>query len=186
MVPNAVPKLTVSLCEAMARADLAEARRFLRGLVLSVKETAVKSLTPTALKSVPFGKCGDHPNCLTTPVAARSAACLALPKRGVYGTSMARTVKMTFTLDQDTSARIDRTALRLGIPKSAVVREAVAEYAARAGRTSEQDRLLMLSVFDDLLARIPLVPAESADPELAALRRARQSGGRSTPAARKK
>ncbi len=142
--------------------------------------------TPTALKSVPFGKCGDHPNCLTTPVAARSAACLALPKRGVYGTSMARTVKMTFTLDQDTSARIDRTALRLGIPKSAVVREAVAEYAARAGRTSEQDRLLMLSVFDDLLARIPLVPAESADPELAALRRARQSGGRSTPAARKK
>lgn len=99
---------------------------------------------------------------------------------------MAPTVKMTFTLDQDTSARIDRTALRLGIPKSAVVREAVAEYAARAGRTSEQDRLLMLSVFDDLLARIPLAPADSVATELAALRRARQSGGRKTSAAGKK
>ena len=64
---------------------------------------------------------------------------------------MARTVKMTFTLDQD-----------------------------------EQARLRMLSVFDDLLARIPLVLAESADTELAALRRARQSGGRRTPAARTK
>ena len=99
---------------------------------------------------------------------------------------MAPTVKMTFTLDQDTSARIDRTALRLGIPKSAVVREAVAEYAARAGRTSEQDRLRMLSVFDDLLACIPRLSAESADTELAALRRARQSGGRKTPSVRTK
>ncbi|MBL0170509.1 MAG: ribbon-helix-helix protein, CopG family [Gemmatimonadaceae bacterium] len=99
---------------------------------------------------------------------------------------MARTVKMTFTLDEDTSARIDRTALRLGIPKSAVVREAVAEYAARAGRTSEEERLRLLSVFDDLLTRIPLLPVDAADTELAALRRARQSGGRRTSAARTK
>ena len=33
---------------------------------------------------------------------------------------MARTVKMTFTLDEGTARRIDRTAERLGIPKSGV------------------------------------------------------------------
>ncbi len=99
---------------------------------------------------------------------------------------MARTIKMTFTLDEATSVRIDRTALRLGVPKSAVVREAVAEYAARAGRTSEEDRIRLLSVFDDVLARIPLRPLDLADTELAAVRQARQSGGRRTPAPRKR
>src|SRR5258708_4715175 len=49
-----------------------------------------------------------------------------------YGKSMVRTVKMTFTLDNDTATRLDRTALRLGLTKSAVVREPVAEDAPRA------------------------------------------------------
>jgi hypothetical protein len=94
---------------------------------------------------------------------------------------MAHTVKMTFTLDADTAARIDRTALRLGIAKSAVVREAVAEYAARAGRLSEQERRRMLKVFDDVVERIPVRPARATDAELAAVRRARRQGGRRTP-----
>ena len=93
---------------------------------------------------------------------------------------MARTVKMTFTLDQETATRIDRTALRLNMPKSAVVREAVAEYAARAGRLSEQERRRMLKVFDDVIERIPLRPAKEADAELVAVRRARKQGGRRT------
>lgn len=97
-----------------------------------------------------------------------------------YGMSMARTVKMTFTLDQDTADCIDRTAERLGIPKSGVVREAVAEYAARAGRLSERERLRMLKVFDDVVARIPKGPARAADREMAAIRRARRKGGRRT------
>lgn len=91
---------------------------------------------------------------------------------------MARTVKMTFSLDDLTATRINRTALRLSIPKSAVVREAVAEYAARAGRLGEQERRHMLEVFDDALERIPLRPARTADAELAAIRRARKQGGR--------
>ena len=91
---------------------------------------------------------------------------------------MARTLKMTFTLDEDTATRIDRTALRLGIPKSAVVREAVAEYAARAGRLSEQERRRMLKVFDDVVEHIPLRPVKTADAELVAVRRARRQGGR--------
>ena len=93
---------------------------------------------------------------------------------------MAGTVKMTFTLDADTATRIDRTALRLGIPKSAVVREAVAEYAARAGRLSEEERRRMLQVFDDVVARLPKRPAKNADAEIAAVRRARSGGGRRT------
>ena len=93
---------------------------------------------------------------------------------------MARTLKMTFTLDEDTATRIDRTALRLGIPKSAVVREAVAEYAARAGRLSDQERRRMLKVFDDVVERIPLRQVKTADAELLAVRRARRQGGRRT------
>jgi hypothetical protein len=94
---------------------------------------------------------------------------------------MAHTLKMTFTLDEETAKRIDRTALRLGIPKSAVVREAVTEYAARAGRLSEQERRRMLKVFDDVIERIPLRPVRAADAELAAIRRSRKQGGRRTP-----
>jgi hypothetical protein len=93
---------------------------------------------------------------------------------------MAHTIKMTFTLDEETAARSDRTAQRLDIPKSAVVREAVAEYAARAGRLSEQERRRMLKVFDDVIERIPRQPARATDAELAAIRRARTQGGRRT------
>ena len=98
---------------------------------------------------------------------------------------MAHTVKMTFTLDGDTVSRIDRTALRLGIPKSAVVREAVAEYAARAGRLSDQERRRLLSVFDNVVQRIPPQPSRTADTEIAAVRRARRRGGRRTPSSSK-
>jgi len=93
---------------------------------------------------------------------------------------MARTIKMTFTLDEETAKRIDRTALRLDMRKSAVVREAVAEYAARAGRLSDEERRRMLDVFDDVIEQIPLQPASVADAELAANRRARKQGGRRT------
>ena len=95
---------------------------------------------------------------------------------------MARTRKMTFTLDEETANGIDRTAARLGIPKSAVVREAVAEYAARAIQVSEHERIRVLQLFDDVVARIPRRPSREADAELAAVRVARRQGGRRTTA----
>jgi predicted DNA-binding protein len=101
-----------------------------------------------------------------------------------YGKSMAKTHKMTFTLDEETAARIDRTAARLGIPKSAVVREAVAEYAAGVGRVSESERLRALQTFDELVGRIPLRPAKDTDAELATLRDSRRHGGRRSAAER--
>ena len=88
---------------------------------------------------------------------------------------------MTFTLDDETAARIDRTAARLGMSKSGVVREAVREYATRAGMLSEEERLRMLRVFDEVMERIPARPQSEADNEIRAVRAARRSGGRKTP-----
>lgn len=93
---------------------------------------------------------------------------------------MAKTVKMTFTLDEETAERIDRTARRLGLPKSGVVREAVAEYAVRAGQLSERERARVLQVFDDLVPRIPGRTAAATDREIDEVRRARRTGGRKT------
>lgn len=90
--------------------------------------------------------------------------------------------KVTFTLDEQTVSRIGKTAARLGISKSQMVREAVREYAARVGRLSEEERLRMLAVFDDVVAQIPDRPIESVERELKAVRTARRKGGRRTPA----
>lgn len=90
--------------------------------------------------------------------------------------------KMTFTLDAETAARIDRTAARLGTSKSGVVREAVREYAARVGRLSDEERQRLLATFDDVVPRIPARPAAVVDREIAAVRAARRGAGRRSPA----
>jgi hypothetical protein len=99
---------------------------------------------------------------------------------------MAKTIKMTFTLDDQTAERIDRTARRLGLPKSGVVREAIREYAARAGSLSEDERVRMLEVFDAVVPRVPRGSAAAADREIAAVRQARREGGprKSSPRSR--
>lgn len=88
---------------------------------------------------------------------------------------------MTFTLDQKTADRIDQIAQRLGLPKSRVIREAVREYAALAGRLSDAERLRLLQVFDEVVARIPDRPTDEVDRELEAIRSARRQGGRAAP-----
>ncbi len=86
--------------------------------------------------------------------------------------------KVTFTLDEDTIARLRVTAERLGKAKSQVVREAIQDYSLRAGRLSERERLRMLTVFDDLVPRIPERPLVHVEEELAEVRRTRRDGGR--------
>ena len=49
-------------------------------------------------------------------------------------------VKMTFTLDEETVAALEQAAQRLAKPRSAIVREAIREYGARAGLLSEEER----------------------------------------------
>lgn len=87
-------------------------------------------------------------------------------------------VKATFTLDPETVARLGETAERLRRSKSAVVREAILDYSARADRLGERERRQMLARFDELVPRIPERPATEVDRELRELRESRRRGGR--------
>lgn len=86
--------------------------------------------------------------------------------------------RVTFSLDDATIAQIRQTAERLGKPLSHVVREAVADYAERAGQLSERERRQALSVLERLRAARPTRPAAEVDAELKAIRSARRTGGR--------
>ena len=88
------------------------------------------------------------------------------------------TTKVTFTLDQATISRLKEAATRLTMPKSEVVRAAIAEYYDRIGRLSDSERLRMLRAFDELVPRIPARSAAEVDRELRSIRRARTAGGR--------
>lgn len=89
--------------------------------------------------------------------------------------------KVTYTLDDETVERVERLAGKLGLPRSGVVREAVAEYAARVGRLSEAERRRLLEDLDAAVREPPTRSAAAVDRELAALRAARRGGGRSRP-----
>lgn len=90
------------------------------------------------------------------------------------------TIKVTFTLDAETIARLRTTAERLGLPKSGVVREAIRELSGRAERLSDSERRRMLEAFDRLVPAIPSRPRRDVNRELAELRRARRAAGRRT------
>ncbi|HEU4787407.1 MAG TPA: ribbon-helix-helix protein, CopG family [Gemmatimonadaceae bacterium] len=87
-------------------------------------------------------------------------------------------VKVTFSLNEATVAEIRRTAERLGTAQSQVVRDAVAEYAARTDRVSERERLRRLTILDRLRKTPASRTAAAVDAELRALRTARRTGGR--------
>ena len=89
---------------------------------------------------------------------------------------MARATKVTYTLDQATIDGIERTAARLGIPRSGVVREAIAEYVARTDRLSDGERRRLLTAFDELVPKATGRPAGAAKKEIAAIRSARRAG----------
>ena len=91
--------------------------------------------------------------------------------------------RVTFSLDAATVERIRKTAARLRKPQSHVIREAVAEYAARADRLSEAERLRALSVLERLRASPPTRRADAVDRELHDIRESRRRGGRRHPAA---
>jgi hypothetical protein len=87
-------------------------------------------------------------------------------------------VKVTFTLDRKTVDAIRRTAQRLGTAQSQVVRDAVAEYAARSDRVSERERLRRLAILDALRQAPPSRSGAAVDAELRAIRATRRTGGR--------
>ena len=87
-------------------------------------------------------------------------------------------VKMTFTLDDETASVLRKTTERMAKPQSVIVREAIREYGARAGRLSEDERRRMLRSIDAFLTQPPARPAAAVERELQAVRVARRRGGR--------
>jgi predicted transcriptional regulator len=90
-------------------------------------------------------------------------------------------VKVTYTLDDDTVARIRRIAARLGKPQSLVVREAVKDFEARSDKLSDEERTRMLAVLDRMMQRPPTRSEADVDRELREIREARRRWGRKPP-----
>jgi predicted transcriptional regulator len=86
-------------------------------------------------------------------------------------------IKVTFTLDEATVDQLRRAAARVGKPQSRVVREAIAEYAARADRLSEAERQRMLAVLDRAMRRPPSRPPAGVALELEEIRAVRRRWG---------
>lgn len=84
------------------------------------------------------------------------------------------TVKMTFSLDEATAARLDDAATTLHKPKSEIVRDAIGDFADRMGQLTEAERIRLLGVFDQVVTEIPDGPVEAVESELRDIRRARQ------------
>ena len=86
-------------------------------------------------------------------------------------------VKMTFTLDDATVATLRRTAERHKKPQSWVVREAVADYAAKSDQLTPEEKARML----DALERFRHTPIVGTDAdvarEIAGIRASRRASG---------
>ena len=96
---------------------------------------------------------------------------------------MART-KVTFTLDDETVAQIRRLAGRGRRPQSAIVREAIAHFAAREATLTPEERERKLAVLREIRERTPGPDdktAADADRELRELRLVRRGRGRLHP-----
>ena len=87
-----------------------------------------------------------------------------------------------FSLDEETVAKIYEASQRLSKSKSRVAQEAILSYRPLPPRLSEQERLRMLCVLNEHLARPPQRSQADVDRELREIRLARRSGGRRTPA----
>jgi|APDOM4702015248_1054824.scaffolds.fasta_scaffold1123013_2 predicted transcriptional regulator len=90
-------------------------------------------------------------------------------------------VKVTFSLDDATVAQLRRTAERKKKPQSWVVREAIAEYGARADTLTPEEKQRMLAA----LERLRHAPVERSqadvDREIADLRASRRTAGLRRP-----
>lgn len=86
--------------------------------------------------------------------------------------------RVTFSLTDDTIAELRRTAARLRKPQSHVVRDAIAEYAARGDRLSDDERRQALAVLQQLRSSKSTRTGADVDAERAAVRTARRRGGR--------
>lgn len=84
-------------------------------------------------------------------------------------------VKMTFTLDDDTVAKLKRAAVRHKKPQSWVVREAVADYAAKSDMLSPEEKTRMLAALERF-SQTPITGTQAdVDREIGEIRRSRRA-----------
>jgi predicted transcriptional regulator len=86
--------------------------------------------------------------------------------------------KATFTLDEETVMALRRAAGSTGKSQSLIVREAIAQYDARADRLSQAEQRHLLGVLAEIRRHGPTTSPAAVTSEIAAIRRARRSGGR--------
>ena len=86
--------------------------------------------------------------------------------------------RVTYTLDDDTVCRVNSASEQLKMPKSQVIRDAVARFHDSIGRLSERERLRQLRVLRDFAPLIPKRPQAEVEQEIAEIRSARRNGGR--------
>jgi predicted DNA-binding protein len=87
-------------------------------------------------------------------------------------------VKVTFTLDDDTVARLRRVSSRLARPQSQIVREAIRDYDERSDQLTEEEKRRLLETFDRLVPLIKGRPAREVDAEISEIRAARRESGK--------
>jgi len=84
--------------------------------------------------------------------------------------------KMTFSLDDETVRTLRLLADRKQKPQSVIVREAIAEYAAKDEKLSDAERSRKLQLIRQLRSQPQTRDASAVDKELAELRRSRKVG----------
>lgn len=89
--------------------------------------------------------------------------------------------KLTFSLDDETVQTLRKTAQRTRKPQSLVVREAIAQYAAREELLSDAERTRLLRVLRGIRSRPATRSDAAVDGELQDIRRSRRAGWSRTP-----
>jgi len=83
---------------------------------------------------------------------------------------------VTFSLDDEAVRLLRRIAERTRKPQSLVIREAIAQYAAREEKLSDEERERLLNVLRDISTQPVTRQQADVDRELQDIRRARRTG----------
>lgn len=89
--------------------------------------------------------------------------------------------KVTMTLSDDAIEALERSAKRLGKPKSQIVREALLSYADRPGELTPAERARRLAILEKIRNAPVTRTRKEMEAELREIRESRRSGGRLTP-----
>ena len=84
--------------------------------------------------------------------------------------------KVTFSLDDEAVRLLRRVAERSRKPQSLVVREAIAQYAARDEKLSDEERERLLKVVREIKGRPVTRPQGEVERERQHVRRSRRTG----------